>query len=73
MKLADLSSINEFIPRHIGPNENDIQEMLKTLGFSSLNELADKVIPSQIRTQHEFSNVGNGISESGQKVVFWRI
>ncbi|HWU43938.1 MAG TPA: glycine dehydrogenase, partial [Bdellovibrio sp.] len=65
MKLADLSSSNEFTPRHIGPNENDIQAMLKTLGFSSLNELADKVIPSQIRTSHNFANVGAGISEYG--------
>ncbi len=65
MKLAELSSVNEFIPRHIGPNDNDIQAMLSTLGFSSLSELADKIIPSQIRTQHEFNDVGNGISESG--------
>ncbi len=65
MKLADLSPINEFIPRHIGPNDTDIQAMLKTLGFSSLNELADKIIPSQIRTQHNFADVGPGISEYG--------
>lgn len=65
MKLSDLSTSNEFIPRHIGPNDNDIQAMLKTLGFSSLNELAEKVIPSQIRTQHNFADVGPGVSEYG--------
>lgn len=65
MKLADLSSINEFIPRHIGPNDTDIQAMLKTLGFASLNDLADKIIPTQIRTQHSFADVGPGISEHG--------
>lgn len=65
MKLSELSSKNEFISRHIGPDENDIQAMLSTLGFSSLNDLADKIIPSQIRTQHNFSDVGTGISEDG--------
>ena len=65
MKLSDLSPINEFIPRHIGPNDNDIQAMLKVLNFSSLEEMADKIIPSQIRTQHTFADVGPGISEYG--------
>ncbi|MFM6930208.1 MAG: aminomethyl-transferring glycine dehydrogenase [Bdellovibrio sp.] len=65
MKIADLSPRNEFIARHIGPNDSDIQDMLKFLGFASLEELADKVIPSQIRTQHGFEGVGPGISENG--------
>lgn len=63
MKIADLSSRNEFIPRHIGPTDSDIHEMLKTLGFNSLEQMADKVIPSQIRSQHKFEDVGSGISE----------
>lgn len=65
MKIADLSPRNEFIARHIGPNDSDIQDMLKFLGFATLEELADKVIPSQIRTQHNFEGVGPGISENG--------
>ncbi|MGZ3775091.1 MAG: aminomethyl-transferring glycine dehydrogenase [Bdellovibrio sp.] len=63
MKIADLSPRNEFIPRHIGPTDSDIHEMLKTLGFSTLEQMADKVIPSQIRSQHKFDDVGSGISE----------
>ena len=63
MKIADLSSKNEFIPRHIGPTDSDIHEMLKTLGFNSLDQMADKVIPSQIRTTHKYEDVGSGISE----------
>lgn len=65
MKIADLSPRNEFIPRHIGPTDSDIHAMLKTLGFSTLEQMADKVIPSQIRTDHKFEYVGNGISEYG--------
>lgn len=63
MKIADLSAKNEFIPRHIGPTDSDIHAMLKTLGFNSLDQMADKVIPAQIRTPHAFDDVGSGISE----------
>ncbi|AHI04993.1 glycine dehydrogenase [Bdellovibrio bacteriovorus W] len=63
MKFADLSPKNEFIPRHIGPKDSDIHEMLKVLGFNSLEQLADKAIPSEIRSEHDYSVVGNGISE----------
>ncbi|WP_041576958.1 aminomethyl-transferring glycine dehydrogenase [Bdellovibrio bacteriovorus] len=65
MKIADLSPTNEFIPRHIGPTDSDIHEMLKTLGFNSLDQMADKVIPAQIRTNHTYADVGTGISEHG--------
>ncbi|QDK46693.1 glycine dehydrogenase (aminomethyl-transferring) [Bdellovibrio sp. ZAP7] len=65
MKIEDLSPRNEFIPRHIGPSDSDIQAMLKELGFASLDELANKIIPSQIRTDHKFDGVGPGISEFG--------
>ncbi|WP_413944053.1 aminomethyl-transferring glycine dehydrogenase [Bdellovibrio sp. HCB-162] len=65
MKIADLSPRNEFTPRHIGPTDSDIHEMLKTLGFNSLDQMADKVIPQQIRTQHKYEDVGPGISEYG--------
>lgn len=63
MKIADLSPRNEFTPRHIGPTDSDVHEMLKTLGFSTLEQLAEKVIPSQIRSQHNFQDVGPGVAE----------
>ena len=37
-----------FANRHIGPRENQIQEMLSDLGFSSLEELSGVVIPENI-------------------------
>ena len=42
---------NSFIPRHIGPTDNEINEMLKTLGMSSVEELIDQTIPKLIRTK----------------------
>ena len=63
MKYSDFSPKNEFISRHIGPQDPDIQEMLGTLGFSSLEEMAKKVFPSQILSKHNFQELGEGISE----------
>ncbi|HRO67097.1 MAG TPA: aminomethyl-transferring glycine dehydrogenase, partial [Pseudobdellovibrionaceae bacterium] len=54
---------HEFETRHIGPRDGDIQTMLKTLGFSSLEEMASKVVPKNIRTSKSFDVVGNGVSE----------
>nr|MBA4166443.1 glycine dehydrogenase (aminomethyl-transferring) [Chitinophagaceae bacterium] len=40
---------NEFQQRHIGPDENETAEMLKTIGKSSMDELINDTIPSGIR------------------------
>nr|WP_242048887.1 aminomethyl-transferring glycine dehydrogenase [Planktothrix sp. FACHB-1365] len=38
-----------FVQRHLGPNVDEIQQMLKLLGVSSLEDLIDQTIPSTIR------------------------
>ena len=43
---------NEFIPRHIGPNEADTKKMLKKIGAESLNQLISNTVPSAIRMNH---------------------
>jgi glycine dehydrogenase len=40
-----------FPPRHVGPGDDDIREMLATLGFDSLDALSDAVVPADIRLQ----------------------
>ena len=42
-----------FIDRHLGPRSADAEQMLETLGYSSLDALMDAVIPSQIRLDGE--------------------
>ncbi|HET9055688.1 MAG TPA: aminomethyl-transferring glycine dehydrogenase [Chitinophagaceae bacterium] len=42
---------NEFRQRHIGPNEHDTQQMLRTIGESSLETLVNKTVPTSIRLQ----------------------
>nr|WP_199349520.1 aminomethyl-transferring glycine dehydrogenase [Nostoc flagelliforme] len=41
--------LSNFAPRHIGPNSDDIQLMLKVLGFPSLDALIDQTVPQAIR------------------------
>ena len=42
-----------FALRHIGPRENDLHHMLKTIGAESLDQLIDETIPSDIRLQSD--------------------
>ncbi|MEH1955916.1 aminomethyl-transferring glycine dehydrogenase [Nostoc sp.] len=41
--------LSSFVPRHIGPNSDDIEQMLKVLGFPSLDALIDQTVPQTIR------------------------
>lgn len=41
--------LSSFAPRHIGPNSDDIQQMLEVLGFLSLDALIDQTVPRAIR------------------------
>lgn len=40
---------DSFVLRHLGPNQNEVNEMLKTIGVSSLDELIYNTIPDDIR------------------------
>ena len=51
LRLTELQSGANFIPRHIGPRQHEIDEMLEAVGASSLDDLIDKVVPKAIRYQ----------------------
>ena len=42
-----------FASRHIGPRENDLQDMLKTVGVDSLDQLIYETLPDDIRLKKE--------------------
>ncbi|WP_137886887.1 aminomethyl-transferring glycine dehydrogenase [Pseudomonas sp. 2FE] len=44
-----LGTANEFIARHIGPRDADVQAMLDLLGFADLEALSASVIPDSIK------------------------
>ena len=41
----------EFINRHLGSNSNEIQSMLKEVGYQSIEDLIDNIVPKNIRLQ----------------------
>ncbi|MDX2244262.1 MAG: aminomethyl-transferring glycine dehydrogenase [Leptolyngbyaceae cyanobacterium bins.302] len=47
--LTSLAYTDAFCDRHIGPNAADIAQMLRLLGFNSLDELIDATVPQAIR------------------------
>ena len=50
MKPSDLfEPTDPFVRRHLGPGEEEIQAMLRTLGFDSLDSMVSAVIPESIR------------------------
>ncbi len=66
---------DKFIYRHIGPREDDIYQMLKELGFGSLEDLMDAVVPADIRLKQPLVldppmseyEILNRLRELGQK------
>ena len=47
--MSNLGPTDTFVRRHIGPSDDEIREMLETLGLSSLDELTDATVPENIR------------------------
>ena len=45
----EIESETGFSSRHIGPRPHDVQQMLGSMGFGSLDELVDQTIPESIR------------------------
>ncbi len=56
-------NIEEFAERHIGPQENEIEEMLKEIGVNSLAEMIEKTNPKQIRLKKELE-ICNSLTET---------
>jgi len=53
---------DSFVLRHIGPSEKEVNEMVKTIGVSSVDELIDKTVPSDIRLANNL-NLPKALSE----------
>jgi len=53
---------DSFVLRHVGPRENEINDMIKTIGVSSVDELINKTIPADIRLANDL-NLPKAMSE----------
>jgi glycine dehydrogenase len=50
---VDLGAPDAFADRHIGPNGDDVAEMLRVLGLASLEHLVAETVPADIRLSGE--------------------
>lgn len=57
----------KFLWRHIGPRPEDIENMLKVVGVSSLDELIEQTVPESIQFE---KNVGFAGSSYRVRVYF---
>ena len=53
---------NNFIKRHNGPTEADVEKMLKVIGVKSTEQLVDEIISPDIRLKKDL-NIGRGMNE----------
>lgn len=56
------SSNNEFLSRHLGPNEHQTQQMLQQIGVESIDELIRQTIPAGIKLAKPL-HLGNPMTE----------
>ncbi|HEY5780922.1 MAG TPA: aminomethyl-transferring glycine dehydrogenase [Lysobacter sp.] len=48
--LRELEHHDAFIERHIGPNDAEIAQMLRTVGYDSLDAMTDAIVPANIKS-----------------------
>ncbi|HDL41725.1 MAG TPA: hypothetical protein ENG98_01760, partial [Actinobacteria bacterium] len=48
----------EFLGRHIGPRDSDIDSMLARIGFDTLDDLIDVAVPGVIRSEDPLNLAG---------------
>lgn len=72
LDLSKLEQGNNFIPRHIGPDSSATEEMLKTLGLKTIDELMDKTLPPGIRWKQPL-DLPEGLSEQKLLEKAWTL
>ncbi|WP_300619152.1 aminomethyl-transferring glycine dehydrogenase, partial [Dokdonella sp.] len=48
--LLELEHHSAFVERHIGPNDAEIAQMLRTVGYDSLEAMTDAIVPATIKS-----------------------
>jgi glycine dehydrogenase len=49
--LAQLTGDDDFIARHVGPTDEELEQMLEVIGAKSLSDLLDQTVPAAIRSE----------------------
>ena len=66
MSFYNFNLTDKFVYRHVAPKFDDTQEMLKTIGVESLDELIDKTVPASIRLKE---NLNLPVEESEYRML----
>ncbi len=66
-----MSSTN-FAARHNGPRAHEVNDMLDSIGVSSVDELIDKTVPAAIRLKAPLS-IGEAMSEEAYLAHVWQL
>lgn len=62
LKMFDIQHPDRFVNRHLGPNKEELAEMLATIGVDSMATLIDQTVPANIR-YHEGLDLPEAQSE----------
>src|SRR5689334_16873732 len=54
-RQTTIDASDSFARRHIGPNSEEVAEMLRTVGFENLDALIAATVPKNIRLDHELN------------------
>ncbi|MCW8848587.1 MAG: glycine dehydrogenase (aminomethyl-transferring), partial [Melioribacteraceae bacterium] len=61
--MKNMGNTEKFVNRHIGPREHEIDEMLKTIGINSIEELINETVPDNILLTEKLS-LNEALSET---------
>ena len=62
LRELEIRTTDNFVQRHIGPNEEEVRSMLDYLGYKSMDEMMNATIPAGIRLDRPLS-IPEGMSE----------
>jgi len=60
--MLQIQSYDQFVKRHIGPDQNELTAMLNTISISTLDQLVDETIPPNIRINSDL-NIPDALTE----------
>ena len=65
--LAQLAGHDDFVARHIGPTDADLERMLDVIGAESLDDLLDQTVPASIRIDGAARPAGGPLRARGAR------
>ncbi|MGE3800478.1 MAG: aminomethyl-transferring glycine dehydrogenase [Candidatus Kapaibacterium sp.] len=62
LRELEIKTTDNFVPRHIGPNDEEVRAMLGYLGYGSIDEMIEATVPAGIRLDRPL-DIPEGMSE----------